>query len=148
MKSSLILTTLLLSMLVSCKKNDCNEVVLPVKHFESEYGCEDTKYSLVVDLQDSVIIIRSKDTYDAKVSGPCHPDIDFTQYDLIIGKQSSGNENDTIQYDYRRACPLDELTLTVNIIQSDVTTPDNVVYHALIPKIGDEETLNVVVNVK
>jgi len=148
MKYSPIFTIILLSLLISCKKNDCDEKILTAKHLESEYGCVNTKYSLVVDLQNNGKIIRSEEAYDTEVSGPCHPDIDFSKYDLVIGKQSSGNENDTILYDYRTACPDNEPTLTVEIIQSDVTRPDNVVYHAIIPKLGDEETLHIIVNVK
>ena len=148
MKYSLIFTIILLSILTSCKKNDCNEKILTAKHLESDYGCGDTKYSLVVDLQNNGKIIRSKEAYDTEVTGPCHPDIDFSKYDLVIGKQSSGNENDTILYDYRSVCPNNEPTLTVDIIQSAATRPDNVVYHAIIPKLGDEETLHIIVNVK
>ncbi len=148
MKYSLIFTFILFSILTSCKKNDCNEKILTAEHFESEYGCTNTKHSLAINLQDNAKIIRSKEAYDIEVSGPCHPDIDFSKYDLVIGKQSSGNENDTILYDYRSACPDNEPTLTVDIIQSDATKPDNVVYHAIIPKLGDKETLHIIVNVK
>jgi hypothetical protein len=148
MNYSLIFTIILLSIFTSCKKNDCNEKILIVEHLESDYGCENTKHSLVVDLQNNGKIIRSKEAYDAEVTGPCHPDIDFSKYDLVIGKQSSGNENDTILYDYRSACPDKEPTLTVDIIQSAATRPDNVVYHAIISKLGDEETLHIIVNVK
>ena len=148
MKYSPIFTIILLSTLISCKKNDCNEKILTTKHLESDYGCVNTKYSLVVDLQNNGKIIRSKEAYDTEVSGPCHPDIDFSKYDLVIGKQSSGNENDTILYDYRTACPDNEPTMTVDIIQSAAARPDNVVYHAIIPKLGDEETLQIIVNVK
>ncbi len=148
MKYSLINTFIILSILISCKKNDCNEKILTAKHLESDYGCEDTKHNLVVDLQNNGKIIRSKEVYDSEVSGPCHPDIDFSKYDLVIGKQSSGNWNDTIYYDYRTTCPNNEPTLTVDIIQSLLTIPDNVVYHAIIPKLGDEETLHIIVNIK
>jgi hypothetical protein len=139
---------LLLSIFSSCKKNDCNEIIISAKHLESDYGCVNTKYSLVVDLQNNGKIIRSKEAYDAEIAGLCHPDIDFSKYDLVIGKQSSGNENDTILYDYRSVCPDNVSTLTVDIIQSAATRPDNVVYHAIIPKLGDEETLQIIVNVK
>jgi hypothetical protein len=148
MKYSPIFTIILLSILTSCSKNDCNEKILFAKYLESDYECVNTKYSLVIDLQDSAKIIRSKEAYDAEVSGPCHPDIDFSKYDLVIGEQSSGNENDTIIYDYRLTCPNNELTLTVDIIQSVATRPDNVVYHAIIPKLGDEEIFHIIVNVK
>ena len=148
MKSSLIFNIILLSILASCKKDNCNEVILTAEHFESEYGCENTKYSLEIIRQNNGKIIRSKAEYDAQIIGPCHPDIDFSRYDLVIGSQSSSNEIDTIFYDYRSACPNNELTLTVDIIQSLTTRPDNVVYHALIPKLGDEETLHIIVNVR
>jgi hypothetical protein len=138
----------MVSSLISCKKNDCDEKILTTKHFESDYGCQSTKYNLVVDLQNSAKIIRSKEAYDTEVSGPCHPDIDFSKFDLVIGKQSSGNENDTILYDYRSACPNNEATLTIDIIQSLAARPDNVVYHAIISKLGDEETLKIIVKVK
>jgi hypothetical protein len=70
MKYSLIITIILLNILISCKKNDCNEKILTAKHLESDYGCENTKYSLVVDLQDNGKIIRSKEAYDTEVTDP------------------------------------------------------------------------------
>jgi len=148
MKSSILYGLIVICILSTCKKDNCTETLLTEKHLESEYGCINTKRTLSVDLNNDCIIIRSKTDYDNKVSGSCHPEIDFSLYDLVIGKQASGNENDTIEYDLRRVCPNDELTLTVNIIQSDATRPDNVAYHALIPKLGDEEALNVIVKVK
>lgn len=148
MKYPLIPIIILLTMATACNKNDCGETISGLKSMESDYGCMNTKYTLVVDLQDNAKIIRSKEAYDSEVAGTCHPDIDFSRYDLVIGKQSSGNENDTILYDYRYACPKNEPTLTVDIIQYDVTKPDNVVYHAIVPKLGDEETLHIIVNVK
>ena len=133
----------------SCtEKDDCKELVIPTIHFESDYGCPDTRHSLIINLTDECIIIRSKESYDSQVSGSCHPEIDFTLYDLVIGKQSSGNNNASISYDFRKACPEQELILTVDLIQGLLTVPDNVVYHALIPKLGDEETLNIEINVK
>lgn len=132
----------------SCKKNDCKEELRSVKHFESEFGCVNTKYDLSIDLYNSFAVIRNKDDYDTKVSGTCHPEIDFTAYDLVIGKQTTTYKNDTILYDFRIACPEDQLSLSVNIIQSDVNVADAVVFHALIPKLGDEEPLYIVVNIK
>lgn len=148
MKSSIIPGLIFLCLLSSCKKDNCTETMITEKHLESEYGCVNTKRTLSIDLNNDCIIIRSKADYDIKVSGTCHPEIDFSLYDFVIGKQASGNENDTIEYDFRRSCPKGELTLTVDIIQSAATRPDNVVYHALVPKLGDEEALNIIVNVK
>ena len=143
------LISLFLVCVLSCKKKDnCKEELISAKQFDTDYGCTDTKHTLVVDLINNVTVIRSKESYDSKVTGPCHPVIDFNAYDLVIGKQSSANLNDTIIYDYRRACPGNELTLTVDIVQSAVTMPDNVTYHLLIPKVGDEENLNIKINIR
>jgi hypothetical protein len=148
MKNAILILVAAASILVSCKKNDCKESQLTTKHFETDYGCLSTKHALLIDLNNNAIIIRSKSDYDTKVSGVCHPDIDFSIYDLVIGKQSSGNFNDTILYDLKRTCPEKELTLTVDIVQSALTIPDNVVYHAIIPKLGDEETLNIKISIR
>lgn len=138
---SLIVALLLLS--AACNQiKECEEIPLTIHHFDCKMAWN------AVDIQNDYILIRSKEAYDSIVRGDCHPTIDFSLYDLVIGKQSSGNENDTILYDLRRTCPDHELTLTVDVIQSAATRPDNVVYHALIPKLGDEETLKVKINVK
>jgi hypothetical protein len=148
MKKTTLIFIAIVSILSFCKKNECKDSQIATKHFETDYGCQNTKHSLIIDLTDSATIISSKVDYDAKVSGGCHPEIDFSIYDLVIGKQKSGNLNDTILYDFKRTCPDKELTLTVDIIQSALTVPDNVVYHAIIPKLGDKETLNIKINVR
>ena len=148
MKRTIIISVFLACILSCSKKDDCKEELLTSKHFESDYGCDNTKHTLIIDLTNDFTIIRSKEIYDSKVSGTCHPEIDFSLYDLIIGKQTSPNLNASILYDFRRVCPKNELTLTVDIIQSPATQPDNVVYHALIPKLGDEETLNIKINLR
>ena len=140
---NIILVLALLFVSMACNQiKDCEEIQLTAHHFDCEMAWNS------IDIQNDYTIIRSKEIYDSKVTGDCHPTIDFSLYDLVIGRQSSGNENDTIKYDLRRTCPDNELILTVDIIQSAATRPDNVVFHALIPKLGDEETLKVKINVK
>ena len=148
MKNIILIKAFLICILSCSKKDACKEELLALKHFESDYGCDDTRHTLIIDLINDFTIIKSKEIYDIKVTGSCHPEIDFSLYDLIIGKQSSGNLNATISYDFRRACPENVLTLTVDLFQSLLTQPDNVVYHALIPKLGAKETLSVKINVK
>ncbi|MCX6255737.1 MAG: hypothetical protein NTV31_14870 [Bacteroidia bacterium] len=148
MKKIILISAFMICTLSCSKKDDCNEELMTVKNFETEYGCENTRFVLQIDLNNDCTIIRSKETYDTKVTGTCHPEIDFSLYDLVIGKQSTGNFNDTILYDLRKTCPEKELTLTIDVIQSDITQPSTVAYHALIPKLGDEESLNIRINVR
>ena len=148
MKNTFIISAFLVCILSYCKKDTCNEEVMTTKHFESDYGCTNTKFTLQIDLNNDATIIRSKESYDSKVSGPCHPEIDFSLYDLVIGKQSTSNSNDTILYDYRRTCPDKKMTLSVDLIQSETAQPSTVVYHAIIPKLGDQESLNIKLTVR
>jgi hypothetical protein len=148
MKSAISISLFLICILSCSKKDDCTEAVMTTRHFESDYGCVNTKFTLQIDLNNDAIIIRSKETYDSKVTGTCHPEIDFSLYDLVIGKQSTSNFNDTIIYDYRRTCPDKKLTLVVDLVQSDATMPSTVVYHAIIPKLGDKESLNIKLTVR
>lgn len=129
----------------SCGKNvECNEGLIPI-HF---LDCSNSKYNLNIDISNDYTIIISTGRYDEEVTGTCHPNIDFSKYDLIIGTQSTPNENDTIKYDLRRVCPENELILTIDIIQSLATRPDNVVFHALVPKQKKTENIQVIVNVQ
>jgi hypothetical protein len=147
MKHTIItISVFFLVVLSGCDK--CKEKTMSAKQFENEFGCVDTKHDLTVDLTDECIIIRSDEEFNSKVTGTCHPDIDFALYDLVIGKQSTANEVDTILYEYGTVCPDDELTLAVDIVQSLITTPDNVVYHALVPKLGDEQGVFINVTVR
>jgi len=148
MKYKILFSAFLICLLSCNKKDDCKEQPIALKHFESDYGCADTRHTLSVNLNNNATIIRSKEAYDSQVSGSCHPEIDFALFDLVIGRQSSGNNNASITYDLRRTCPDKELTLTVDLIQGMATVPDNVVYHALIPKLGDEESLNIKITVR
>jgi hypothetical protein len=146
MKFSIIAIISLLAILSSC--HVCRESVIATKHFETEFGCPDTKHTIEIDLTDQCTLIQTKADYDNQVSGTCHPEIDFDSYYLVIGKQSTPNEVDTIYYDYGISCPENELTLKVDIVQGAAAVPDNVVYHALIPKQKDGGTIVININVK
>lgn len=126
------------------KNVTCEEEPVPI-HF---LDCNNPKYDFNIDILNDHTIIRSTERYDAEITGNCHPTIDFSKYDLIIGKQSSPNENDTIKYDLKKGCPENELTLTIDVIQSLVTRPDNVVFQALVPKLQNSEKIKVIINVQ
>lgn len=136
----------LLCLLSSCKV--CKESVIATKHFETEFGCPDTKHTLEIDLTDQCTLLQRKADYDNQVSGPCHPDIDFDTYYLVIGKQSTPNEVDTIIYDYGISCPENDLTLNIDIVQSTTAVKDTVVYHALIPKQDSNSMIVINIHVK
>jgi hypothetical protein len=149
MKKTIILSIVIISIMYCCKKeDDCEETMIDIQNLETDYGCHNTKYGLGIDLTDQVTIIGTDAEYDTKVTGECHPDINFDAYNLVIGKQSLTYLNDTIIYTYKRACPDEVLTLTVDIIHTTQLQHDTVVYHAIVPKPTQDEQLSVLVNFK
>ena len=124
------------------------DTLLDIKNLESEYGCENTLYQLNITLSDTFTIIRSQESYEQQVTywqGNCDPDIDFSVFDLVIGHQSGGNLVYKIEYELIRVCQTKKLRLTVRILWGDATQPSFPTYHALIPKLRDEEDIEVIV---
>ena len=128
------------------KSCGCEEMVLEVESFESLYGCSNTKHKLKIDIHNDYLLIRTQTDFDNLVAGDCHPNIDFDNYDLVIGQQSSGNENDTIIYNLMQTCPGNDVLLTIGVYQGWATRPDNVTYHALIPKLRNTKDLDVIID--
>jgi hypothetical protein len=141
---SVISLTIVSLWLSSCKK-ECQDIVYNVESFESLFDCQDTRNGLIIDLTNEAIIITSQSGFNSLVEGNCTPTIDFTTYDLIIGKKITQNLVDTIYYDYRADCPDRKKILKVEIIQSASATADTVVYHALIPKLKDDEGVSLTI---
>ena len=129
--------------LISCDKNDdCDSTDLIVTSLESEYGCDDTRYDLEIDLSNNYTIIHSQQEFENKVTSNCIPDIDFSSFDLVIGKKGLSSGNSSIDYKLTKDCS-NQITLLVTFNQGETMNAPNITYHALIPKLGDEETVNV-----
>jgi hypothetical protein len=139
----LILIIYLLVGLNSCDKSeDCKTSDLVVKNIESEYGCPDTRYGLQIAISNDFFIIRSQQDFENKVTGSCSPKINFSSYDLVIGKKGLSSGNSSINYKLTKDCS-NILKLLVTFNQSETMNAPNITYHALIPKLGDEETVKV-----
>ena len=89
-KKYLILCVLIiLSSLQSCKSDDeicTKDITNSTKTIEELYNCNTTFETLsLISKEYPYIIITNKNEYDSKVEGDCHPEIDFTTYNLLIG---------------------------------------------------------------
>ncbi|MEN8138594.1 MAG: hypothetical protein ABFR62_09180 [Bacteroidota bacterium] len=140
------LTLISLILFQSCKE-DCSNINLPVDSLESEYGCENTKYGMEIDLTDDFTVIRTQSDFDNLVSGTCDAVIDFTEYDLVIGKKGLTSGNESIEYELEEDCESGDLYLKVTFTQNATSVAPNLTYHALVPKIGNGATLNLEIEV-
>lgn len=143
-----LLSILITIFLVSCSSNDdpgCFVSDVDFTNLEAAYSCENTKNLLQIDLEETYTLINSQAAYDAQITGPCMPQIDFSIYTLIIGKKALANGNSSISYDYRNDCATDTNTLTVTFNQNETTEAPNLTYHILSPKIAESTTVEVIV---
>jgi len=129
-----------------CSSNDddqepCDNTTLSVVTLESEYNCLDTKHQLDINLIDDFTIIRNQTDYDTMVYGDCNPNINFSTYDLLIGKKELNSGNHTIEYLLIKNCETTDLELTVIFNQMDAPIISNLTYHILVPKLIENQTV-------
>ena len=121
----------------------CIDAVLPTTSLEKEYGCPDTRRQLTIALNQTYTVIRSQAEFDRLVTGNCHPQIDFAQYDLVIGNKGRASGSSAITYSYSRSCEAGQLKLLVKFTQSMTNDAPILTYHALVPKLAPQETVQV-----
>ena len=73
--------------------------------------------------------------------------VDFTKYDLVIGKKGLANGNAGIKYSLLRECSGAQLVLRVVFNQGLTTEAPNLTYHALVPKLAVGQDLKVDIEV-
>lgn len=133
----------------SCNSDDdCGSPVWSTPtNLEVEYGCVNTKYQMEINLTDNYTIIRSQQEFDSLITGTCTPTIDFSTYDLIIGKKALTSGNTNIEYNYMKHPCSNAKYLDVIFIQNATTEAPNLTYHALVPKLDTNETINVTLEI-
>ncbi|WP_339652704.1 hypothetical protein [uncultured Salegentibacter sp.] len=144
MKHYIWMLGLALCFLLSCNSDDsCENYRIATTSLEEEYSCNDTRYSLDISTTEEFELITNHDEYEDKVTGTCDPSlIDFTQFDLIIGKARLGSGNDSIEYSLIESCT-EGRNLYVIFIQNDAMIAPVVTYHVLVPKDEANKTIEV-----
>ncbi|MGD1945536.1 MAG: hypothetical protein ACFB0A_04515 [Croceivirga sp.] len=131
----------------SCENytSGCNPTKIAITSLEEEYNCENTKNLLEINLEETFTIITTQQEFENMVSGDCSPQIDFDSFNLLIGKKSFSQGNDSIVYEFVRKCTTDNLQLTVTFLQNSTTLSPNLTYHVLVPKLEQGETVEVTI---
>lgn len=143
MKKQILLFAVLSILFISCHNNDCLDFEIETTSLESLYGCTNTKFEMEIDLDNAYVIITNQSDFEALVTGSCQPEIDFSTYDLVIGKKELSNGNNSIAYKLIEDCETGNQILSVTFNQNDTTVAPNLTYHALIPKLANTQKLSV-----
>jgi hypothetical protein len=150
MKSKILFIGILLFGILSYSKSDekCTDTVISTTSLANEHGCIEPEYQMDINLSEDYIIIRNQVEFSDLVTGSCLPTIDFTIYDLVIGKKGFTTGNSSINYELVEDCETTAKTLTVTFNQNLTTEAPNLTYHRLIPKlmIGEELNVELIVN--
>lgn len=133
----------------SCNNDDetgnCDGSPREFTNLEVEYGCSNTQNAMSIGIENDFTIISTQFWFDSLVTGFCNPVIDFDTYDLIIGRQTLNSGVEGINYSYRRACPTRRYELRVTFTLNNATVAPTLTYHILVPKIGDDEAVDVLI---
>ncbi len=130
-----------------CNKEEeskaCVSGPLAIKTLESEYGCTNTAMQLNINLSNNYRLINSTAEFTSLVTGSCMPAIDFSQYTLLIGKQSLNGGLSNISYVANKDCSTGGYVVNVTITKNLALQAPNVTYHLLLPKIQNNSSLQV-----
>lgn len=136
-KTKALLLAFSIFVLFSCSDDDdnlCTDQVIETTGLESEYNCVNTKFEMDIDLTDDFIIITNQADFDSRVTGECQPDIDFSTYNLLIGKEQLTTGNDSIDYVLTEDCDTNTYHLEVTFNQNETFIAPKLTYHRLLPK--------------
>lgn len=149
MKFKIFFLPVLFLAITSCSNNDdnCKDKIINTTSLESEYQCTNTKNDLDVELTEDFIVIRDQTDFNSRVAGNCNPDIDFSIFDLVIGKKKLTTGNDSIEYELTENCEAGKYVLNVTFNQNESTVAPNLTYHRLIPKMAQGKELTVVTDI-
>lgn len=150
MNFKLFLFSIFIVSVFSCKKVEerCSDSPINFSSIEEIYDCGDTRYDLDIHLNSGHLIISNQSDFDTLVSGICSPIIDFSTYDLVIGKKQLQNGNRAISYEYGKSCENNNLRLTATFYQLETSEAPNLTYHALVPKLENGQGLDVLLIIK
>jgi hypothetical protein len=140
MKLKILIISIIIG-LSSCNDdtNDCTDTILNVNHLETEYGCTDAN----VDLSENYMIVSNPLYFSEFVDANCQSEVDFTTYDLIIGKKGLTNGLISIDYELIENCETENQYLTITFNLNETAEAPNVTYNALIPKLEENQELSV-----
>ena len=151
MKKNLFLI-LLSSLLFACNTDNtttCTTRILLTDNLETVYNCTNTVNLLdVLDLNEDYIIIRNNESFLEKVTGACVAEIDFSKYDMLIGKKQLTNGLNSIKYNMTIDCNQKDPVVDVTFYLNETTEAPTVTYHVFVPKLGTSRNLKVNLNME
>ena len=142
MKNRFLFLSLLFIIFACSEDDNCSNSKLNLTSLEDEYGCTNIKNSNI-EISEDYKIIRNQVDFENLNLENCNPEIDFSKYDLIIGKYQLTTGNNSIDYNLFENCQNNNLILKITFNQNEATEAPNVTFHALIPKLENNQSISI-----
>ena len=134
----LIINILVICLLgLGCTSDDCSGNLIEVKSLE-DAGCQNANSGVTVISDSEFALIRNQADYDLLIIERCAANVDWMQYDLVIGNYLLDKGIGAIEKSLRMNCELNRLDLTFSIQLNTKPLIQQIALHALIPKLKDD----------
>ncbi len=139
-------------LITACSKEECcvsTDITSSTMSIVQLGNCEDAIFNMQFSFNEQYLIITNQSDYDDKVLGSCHPDLDFTQNNLVIGKVYSQKKILALNYKFYRSCEPNYYKLSIIPEHEGTGISDELIdyyYHFVIPKSEKIDFLKIVIS--
>lgn len=132
--------------ITSCAKEECDSAQYDAMCLE-DMGCPNSIYQLQLESNNDFELIQSNEDFISKVNGNCQPDIDWSNFDLVVGTEQLTKGVGGITKTYKMDCNTNQLKLNITIQLNLTDIAPSIMWNSLIPKLKDNESVFVSVNI-
>ncbi|MEL6390745.1 MAG: hypothetical protein AAFQ02_11325 [Bacteroidota bacterium] len=134
---SWILAVMTVSMLWGCAGEENCQAGVVDSICLSDLGCLNSEHEVKLNSTKEFELIRSQDEYEVLVTDPCDIQIDWQQYDLVIGNVQLDGRLLSIEKSALFSCTQQRLVLNVRMLISAQVSSEQVTWSFVIPKSSD-----------
>lgn len=132
--------------IVGCSKDECSterQVAMCIE----DLGCSNSSLQPRIDISKEFELIRSQEDFELAFDSTCPIDISWTGYDLVVGKTTLTSGLSGITKHTIMDCETNQLNLFIEIQTNLTTVAPEILWNALIPKLADNETLFIQIDI-
>ncbi len=139
---------ILLIALVGCStEEDCNRNSQEVLCLD-DFGCPNAAFLVSVESPQEFLLIRNQEDFDLMVFASCDVQVDWDEYDLVIGTVGLTSGLAGIQKSISQNCDTNQNLLDIVINTNLTASAPLVTWQAVIPKLADDESLFVGISIE
>ena len=134
-----IYVILLISLLVACgDSSDCESGPLEVMSM-GDLGCTNSVNLMKIRTMQEFELIRDQESYDALITGPCSPVINWDENDMVAGNIQLNNGLINLEEKANFNCSTNTLLITILVHLNETEVAQEVFFGFVIPKLDNDQ---------